>query len=132
MNNLKSEIKFSKNMPRRLAKMMGKALKCKIVDGFTKYLGCYVDEAVGSKTQVTQFTHIKTTLENRLQSWRSRFLSQAGRITLIKLTLQSLPIHQLSFHKLTKQEVQDCDRIIRNFFWGNDRDANKIHMMIWD
>lgn len=121
-------LRSQENTPRRLQRLMSKAIKCKIVPEFKKYLGCLIDETLRSKAP---FLHIKETLLNILQSWKGRFLSQVGRITLIKSTLQELPIHQLSFLKLTKQEAGTCDSIIRNFLWGKDRKQNKIPMINW-
>lgn len=51
-----------------------------------------------SKTKLFQF--LLATFQNKIQNWRARFLSKAGRTVMIKSVLQSLPLHVMNCYKL--------------------------------
>jgi len=53
----------------------------------------------------------------RLPGWKGRFLSSAGRETLVKTVLSSQPIyHMMVFLKL-KWLIKRIDRMRRSFLW---------------
>ena len=63
----------------------------------------------------------KPVLENvhrRLESWKAKILSRAGRLTLIKSVLNSFPVYYMSMFKLSKSVAQQIVGLQRNFFWS--------------
>jgi hypothetical protein len=60
---------------------------------------------------------IKTT-EDRLSSWRNRYVSLGGRVILINSVLSAIPIFYLSFLKFPSCVQLEIVRIQRNFLWG--------------
>ncbi|KAF7832322.1 uncharacterized protein G2W53_014655 [Senna tora] len=129
INKDKTEVKFSPNTPRRFQKLLSEILDCRTTDRFQKYLGAKID---ASGRERIQFQAIYNSLKERLQVWKGKLLSQAGRLVLIKSVLSSLSTYQLSYYRLTKSEATKCDQILAHFFWGSDRSPNRPHMINWD
>lgn len=78
-----------------------------------KYLGLpvYID---CSKTKVSE--HLKQRVWKRIQGWKERFLSRAGKETLIKSTAQAIPTYAMSCFDITKSLCDDISMMI-NRFW---------------
>ena len=57
-------------------------------------------------------------IENRLASWKANILSRAGRLTLIKSVLNSLPVYFMSMFKMPKAISLKIVKLQRMFFWG--------------
>jgi len=125
INPMKSEITFSPNTPNRFKKMMSRAAAFKCVEKFPKYLGSFVDEEPRSRKI---FDVVFDQLQSKLEGWKTKFLSQAARIVLIKAVLTSMPLYHLSYFKLTEKEANKCDSILNNFFWGNHTGGKSPHM----
>lgn len=69
--------------------------------------------------------------KKKLTSWKRRFLSFAGRLTLIKSVLSSLPVYFLSIFKIPIGVARTIDRIRSIFLWGGYEIRRKIHLIIW-
>ncbi|GJQ98498.1 putative RNA-directed DNA polymerase [Tanacetum coccineum] len=67
----------------------------------------------------------------RLSSWKANLLSIGGRLTLIKSVLGSLGIYYLSIFRAPESVLQDLERIRANFFWGGNKDKNKMAWVKW-
>ncbi|XP_028090785.1 uncharacterized protein LOC114290973 [Camellia sinensis] len=67
----------------------------------------------------------------KLASWKRRFLSLAGRLTLIKAVLSSLPVCCLSLFKMPKGVAKELDKIQAAFLWGGSVIRSKLHMVKW-
>ncbi|CAL5336186.1 unnamed protein product [Camellia sinensis] len=70
-------------------------------------------------------------VKKKLASWKRRFLSFAGRLTLIKSGLSNLPVYFLSIFKLPIGVAKTIDRIQSNFLWGGSEVLRKIHLVQW-
>ncbi|CAL5397362.1 unnamed protein product [Camellia sinensis] len=58
-------------------------------------------------------------------------LSFAGRLTLIKSTLSSLPVYFLSLLKMPEGVARDIEKIEANFLWGGNAIKRKVHLVKW-
>ncbi|XP_058754722.1 uncharacterized protein LOC131627879 [Vicia villosa] len=88
---------------------------------------------IGSNPRrITTWEPLVAKVKKRLASWKGRFLSFGGRITLIKSVLSSLAIFYLSFYKAPKKVIKDINRIQSNFLWGGTEDKKCIHWVSWD
>ena len=56
----------------------------------------------------------------------------AGRLTLIKNVLCSIPLHILSVLKVPVHIIHDIDRLLRDFLWGYVDNRKKFHWVRWD
>lgn len=67
----------------------------------------------------------------KLASWKRRFLSFAGRLTLIKAVLSSLPTYYLSLFRMPSGVAKDIAKIQAAFLWGGSDLRRKIHLVKW-
>jgi hypothetical protein len=56
----------------------------------------------------------------RLPGWKGRFLSSAGRETLVKTVLSSQPIYHMTVFPELKWLIKRIDRMRRSFLWRGD------------
>ncbi|XP_028122010.1 uncharacterized protein LOC114319199 [Camellia sinensis] len=71
-------------------------------------------------------------VKKRLASWKKRYLSLGGRITLIKSVLSSLPIYYMSLFKIPTQVANLIDKYQRSFLWGDSDAKRKLHLLNWE
>ncbi|XP_026377772.1 uncharacterized protein LOC113272081 [Papaver somniferum] len=74
------------------------------------------------------FKGIEENFQNKYTSWSSTSLTQAGRGTMMKYVLNSIPIYQMSTFKIPTQVLNKLTSIQRKFFWGykSNRGLNPI------
>lgn len=77
------------------------------------------------------FQPILDKLRNMISIWKNKLLSQGGRLILIKHVLSSIPIHILSAVTPPKSVIQDIERLIANFFWGESEVGKRRHWIAW-
>ncbi|KHN11229.1 Putative ribonuclease H protein, partial [Glycine soja] len=68
--------------------------------------------------------------EARLNKWKQRSISMAGRITLIKAVLTALPLFYLSFFRAPSAVINRLTAIQRNFLWGGSCEGKKIPVFV--
>ena len=82
-----------------------------IVDNLRASFGCllsslpiiYLGIPLGANPQrVSTWRPIVDKIEKKLSGWRANLLSKAGRLVLIKMVLNSLPIYYLGLFKMPK------------------------------
>ena len=72
-------------------------------------------------------------IENRLASWKAKLLSRAGRLTLIKSVLGSLPVYFMSMFRMPKSVATKIVKIQRRFFWGGkERESKCCPTVKWE
>nr|KYP53045.1 Putative ribonuclease H protein At1g65750 family [Cajanus cajan] len=71
-------------------------------------------------------------LRKRLSSWKHRYLSIGGRVTLINAVLNAMPIHFLSFFKAPNSVIKEIVAIQRDFLWRGVKDGSKIPWVKWE
>ena len=57
----------------------------------------------------------------KLSSWKSKYLSFGGRLTLVKAVLGNLPTYYLSLFKAPSGVLEEMEKIRRRFLWGGIR-----------
>ncbi|KAL8139806.1 LOW QUALITY PROTEIN: hypothetical protein V2J09_005827, partial [Rumex salicifolius] len=64
--------------------------------------------------------------------WKSRTLAMAGRITLTRFVLASLPVYTMQTLILPTSICDHIDNIYRNFIWGCSETSRNVHLVVWD
>ena len=123
INKEKTTLFFSRNIDEQFEEAIKVALNVLVIQHCEKYLG--LPSFVGwNKTAC--FTQIKERIWARMQGWKEKLLSQAGKEVMIKVVVQSIPTYSMSVFKLLVGLCKDLETMIRKFWWGNG-DSRKIH-----
>jgi len=102
---------------------------------YTKTLNCtqmglpfsYLGLEVGGNPRKKKFWDpVLNKLKARLNVWKGRFLSLAGRICLIKSVLTSTTLYYLSLFRAPVVVYKSITRIQRRFLWGWGKEKESI------
>ena len=63
----------------------------------------------------------------RLNNWAEKFMSHAAKDTLIKSVVQSPPNYAMSVFKMSIGFCEDFEKLIRDFWWGDEDGHRKVH-----
>ena len=67
----------------------------------------------------------------KLQGWKGKMLSRAGKEVLIKAVAQSIPTYSMGVFQLPKKLCDELDSMCAKFWWGQVGDERKIHWKSW-
>jgi hypothetical protein len=129
VNLSKSEVFFSRNISRAAQEDLSRLMGVKHVLGTGTYLG--LPSMVGRSKKET-FAYIKDRIWKRINSWRSRPLSRAGKEIMIKSVLQAIPAYVMSIYILPDSLINDIERMINAFWWGGGTNNKGIRWLTWD
>lgn len=129
VNLEKSVIFFSENVHRDLVNLISNESGIKGTKELGKYLGMPIlQKRINKET----FGEVIEKVSSKLAGWKKRFLSLAGRITLTKSVLSSIPVHTMSTIALPASTLNQLDKIARAFIWGSSEGNRKQHLVSWD
>jgi hypothetical protein len=83
------------------------------------------------RSKYASFTQLKEQMWRKVQGWKEKLLTQAGKEILIKAVIQAIPTYTMHCFKLPKKLCYDLEGIIRNFWWGHKGASRKVHWMKW-
>lgn len=96
-------------------------------DGF-KYLGCFLKPNCYTRAD---WIWLKKKLETKISNWSFRWLSLGGRVTLVKVVLESLPVYSLSLAKIPKSILNNIRRRMFSFLWTGEKIKEGIPLISW-
>nr|DAD43537.1 TPA_asm: hypothetical protein HUJ06_001767 [Nelumbo nucifera] len=124
MNLQKSEVFFSDSTPPNIRRLLSRVLKVRRVSNPGFYLG--LPTLIGrSKSEALRY--IVEKVSKRVEGWKEKYLTLAGKEILIKSVASALPIYTMSCFLLPKVLCKDIMKIQHNFWWGQDANGKKIH-----
>ena len=98
---------------------------------YEKYLG--LPAMVGRKKKKNEsFIYIKESIWGKLQGWKEKLLSQAGREVLLKAIVQAIPTFAMSCFQLPVNLFHEIEVMIKKNknkikIWGQHGERRKIH-----
>ena len=101
---------------------------CNIGSFPIKYLGVPLHF---SKLRREDIQPVVDKLINRIAGWRGKLLSTAGKLTLLKSCLASIPIYLLSVIKFPKWAIEKINSQMGNFLWNDSEGKHKYHLSNW-
>ena len=89
-------------------------LGCRVGDFLVKYLGLPLG---AHHKALSMWDGVEERIRRRLAIWKRQYMSKGMRITLIKSTLASIPIYQLSLFRMPKLVVKRLDMEEDSVLW---------------
>lgn len=129
VNFEKSSVCFSRNVPLSKQLAMAALINVTWVKKHEMYLGLPMDI---SYSKVDAFSFLKEKVRKKLQGWREKTLSAAGKEVLLKSVVQSIPTYVISCFELPKQLCHDIHQFMARFWWGAKGGERKIHWVAWE
>ena len=117
------------NVNRNAMVCYAKTLNCDQMGVPFKYLGL---EVGGNPRKTTFWEPVLSKLRVRLNAWRGRFLSLAGRICLIKSVITAVPLFYLSLYKAPDCVCKSIISLQRRFLWGWGKEKKPIAWVSWE
>ena len=71
-------------------------------------------------------------MKNRVNDWKNKSLSYAGRLQLISAVLASLPVYWASVMLLPKGIIKEVEKLMRNFLWSSGQNSKGIAKVSWN
>ena len=128
INKSKSAITFSRKTPDHIKTEAQQILGIQLVGGLGKYLG--LPKMFGRKKR-DLFNQIVDRIRQRSLSWSSRFLSTAGKTTMLKSVLASMPTYTMSCFKLLVSLCKRIQSALTHFWWDSSADKKKMCWIAW-
>lgn len=71
-------------------------------------------------------------MQSRLVGWKAKLLNLAERSTLIKTTLNTVPIYHLQTSLLPNVICNDIDKLSYTFLWKSGDQTRGVHLLNWE
>lgn len=124
INLQKSQIYFSCNV---LPEQINKIVKIAGI-GNTTDLGRYLGvPAIHGRVNQSLYAPMLDRLDKKMDGWKNRYLSMAGRSILAQSCLSSIPYFAMQTAYLPMGLCDEIDKKIRKFIWGTG-----VHLVSWD
>jgi hypothetical protein len=94
-----------------------------------KYLGLPVH--VG-QSKIEAFAYLKDRVRKRIQGWKEKFLSWAGKQILIKAVAQAIPTFAMRCLDLTKELCDKISTMVCRYWWNQQEGQHKVHWISWE
>ena len=129
INREKTSIYFSSNISQVTRQLILEFWGSQGASNFDKYLGLL---AMIGRSKKSIFNGLKERIVQRLQGWKEKFLSKAGREVLIKAVAQAIPTYAMNCFCLPKAWCEEVNGLIARYWWGKKKDERKLHWIKWD
>ena len=108
---------------------MAAEIGCRVGQLPTVYLGL----PLGAPNRAAStWDGVEERVRRRPALWKRQYLSKGGRLTLIKSTLSSIPLYQMSVFCMPKSVARRIEKLQRDFLWGGANGGSKIHLVNWE
>ncbi|KAL0291641.1 UNVERIFIED_CONTAM: hypothetical protein Sradi_7019300 [Sesamum radiatum] len=108
--------------------MLARVLGVQVVDRYEKYLG--LPAATGRSKKVV-FQNLIHKVWTKLESWKCKNLSQAGKVVLLKSVVQAILVFMMSCFLIPAATCRILESLMAEFLWHN-KGVKKIHCLAWD
>ncbi|XP_019175452.1 PREDICTED: uncharacterized protein LOC109170754 [Ipomoea nil] len=112
-----------------------KEIAAKLGIAETKDLGRYLGvPSLHGRVTCNTYAGLLDRISARLEGWKAKTLSLAGRVTLAKSVLKAIPIYTMQTAALPKGVCSEIEKRTRRFIWGRDEQSgsNKMILVAWD
>lgn len=128
MNFQKSALYYSKHISSQRVNRLQLLLGCTVQQFPFTYLGAPIYRG---RCKASYFDPLIQKILRKIEGWTAKFLSFAGKMTLVKSVLTSLQLHTLSCTAVPKAVVLRIERAIKSLLW-NKNGAQRLHWLNWN
>jgi hypothetical protein len=128
VNNVKSKVFFSSSTTRGKISAIVASTGIHRTLSLEKYLGFPM---LHGRLQRKDFEFLEEKISRRLASWQHSLLNKAGRLTLVKSVLNSIPNYYMQVAWLPHTTCESIDKMARDFLWKGSSNTG-IHLVGWD
>ncbi|RVW16783.1 putative ribonuclease H protein [Vitis vinifera] len=108
---------------------MAMELGCRVGQLLAVYLGL----PLGAPNKASSvWDGVEEKVRRRLVLWKRQYISKGGRITLIKTTMASMPLYQMSLFRMPKTVARRLEKLHRDFLWEGGNLEKKAHLVNWE
>lgn len=104
-------------------------LMCKVGGLPFSYLGLPMG---GNSSNISLWSPIISRIEKKLATWKGSLLSLAGRLTLIKASISSLPMYFMSLFPVPKGVIDKINKLQRQFLWCGGEKSSYMALAAWN
>jgi hypothetical protein len=122
VNFSKSSVSFSKNTDEATRNSIIAILPFAATPVSTKHLGLPM---LFGKSKYDSFVDVLDKVKVKIEGWRSKTLSQAGKSVLIKVVASTIPSYTMSTFLLSDKFCHKLDIAFKNFWWGFPKDKTR-------
>ncbi|KAH1073528.1 hypothetical protein J1N35_025856 [Gossypium stocksii] len=110
-------------------------------NGLSAYLGFSRVTNLGKYLRMPLFHHrvgrnsfsfVLYKVRNRLNGWDARKLSFAGRLTLVKAVLLSIPNYFMTPARMPITICKEIEKVTQAFLWGSNNERRKVALVSWN
>ncbi|XP_056697634.1 uncharacterized mitochondrial protein AtMg00310-like [Spinacia oleracea] len=101
----------------------------RLVQVHAKYLG--IPTIIG-RSKKSVFATLKDRIWKKLQGWKEKLLSRAGKEVLIKSVIQAIPTYLMGVYKLPCSIIDEIRSMTTRFWWRSSGSQRKVHWKNWD
>ncbi|KAF7814603.1 reverse transcriptase [Senna tora] len=127
VNNVKSSIWFSPNTLHSDRELASKTLGF----GESSKPGKYLGFPLGLGKRVSDFKPIVDKVLDKVENWKAKYLSKAGKVTLIKSVCEPLISYFMQCSVFPNKICNSIEKILRDFFWASGSQERKLHFVSW-
>lgn len=129
VNHGKSRVFFSPNVIARRKRNLCQRLGIIATNNLGKYLGFPI---IHQGRVDSAFNFIMEKVQSKLIGWKTKLLSRAGRIVLVKTTTAPIAEYYMQCHTLPNKVCDVVDKMVRDFIWDSIDEKKKMHMVSWN
>jgi hypothetical protein len=122
VNHVKSNLLFSKNTASSTITAIQSILHYAVTPATARHLGLPL---LFGKSKAAAFSDILDRVQGKIDGWRSKTLSQAGKTILVKVVASAIPSYAMSSFLLPDGFCHKLDLAFMNFWWGFSKDKSR-------
>ena len=129
MSVTKSRLWFSPSTPRRIKELVAGIFGIPTTDRIGTYLGTPI---FISRRTAQSYQYLVDNIQSRIEGWQAKYLSMAGRATLVKASVTTIPIYVMQTTLLPQKISHQIDKMSCNFLWGDTEHHRGCHTVKWE